>query len=1131
MIVERSPAQRRAADPTHNAWVSASAGSGKTKVLVDRFLRLLLAGTAPDRVLCLTFTKAAAAEMADRLLTELAAWVTADDRALAASLLALTGSPPRPEDSRRARQLFAAALDVQGGLRIQTIHGFCETLLARFPIEAGLRPNFAVLDDRGARERLDDAQDVALLQAEHDSGLGAALARFAGRVAETRFSDLLVKLAAERARFARVLARGPEHAARRVRNCLGVAPGETAESIVDAACRDESFDMKALRRAAQTLGRGSKSDAAAGHSLATWLDSPRERGRRFDRYLLVYLTEEGEPRKRLATKQSIAAMPDIVEVLERERARLMVVLEKRRAALVAEATEALIVVGDAILRSYQDEKQRRNQLDYDDLVIEAVNLLRQPAIAPWILYKLDGGIDHVLVDEAQDTSPDQWSVIAALAEEFFAGVGARDAVRTLFAVGDEKQSIFSFQGADPATFAEMRGHFQGRIKGSQRLWQDVPMMLSYRSVPAVLSFADRLFGGSPAAGDGVTADGRWVAHQATRLGQAGLVELWPTVAHDEQTIESWGLPLSQNLLATAESRLARRIAGVIRRWLDSREMLTARARPIAPADILILVRRRNLFFEEMILALKQAGVPVAGADRMVLIEQLAVQDLIALARVTLLPEDDLVLATVLKSPFVGLTEEQLFHLAADRGARRLWEALRQEADRDPAYGAAWRFLNTLMARADFIPPYEFFAQVLSQGGRERLLARLGPEASDPIDEFLARTIAYQRENPPSLEGFLHWIEGDEVEIKRDMEQSRDQVRVMTVHGAKGLEAPIVFLPDTCTNARDDRSYFWTHDPEGGDLMLWPLTKASDDPVSARVRIETRREIDREYRRLFYVAVTRAADRLYICGWETGQGRGDGCWYELARPVMEAMGRSTEVDLAGTVETVWRYEEHQQTATEQLKLAAGAAVAPVQMPLWLRQPARPEAGTQRPLAPSRPAGSEAPVRRPLLQANARFRRGRIVHRLLQSLPAAAPDRRAEAMARYLALPGLALSMEEREAIAAETVAVLDDPAFAPIFAAHGLAEVPITGVVGATVVSGQVDRLLVETHEVLVVDFKSDRDPPDDGSTPESYVRQMAAYRAVLRGVYPSRAIRCALLWTAVPRLVEIGADRLDAAAP
>ncbi|MFO0986172.1 MAG: 3'-5' exonuclease [Alphaproteobacteria bacterium] len=754
----------------------------------------------------------------------------------------------------------------------------------------------------------------------------------------------------------------------------------------------------------------------------------------------------------------------------------------------------------------------------------------------WVLWKLDGGIDHVLVDEAQDTSPEQWDLIRLLVDEFFAGAGAERAHlpgggRTLFVVGDFKQSIFSFQGAAPGEFRRMHAALRERARQAQLPWADVPLIVSFRSTGAVLEAVDKVFALAEAR-DGVAEGEETIEHLTARGGLAGLVEIWPTVApRDGEDEAPWTEAAPQDAAPEPPALLARQIARRVAAWIADGETLESLGRPIHAGDVMILVRRRGDFMDAMVSALKNFGVAVTGIDRMRLSEQLAVQDLVSLGRFLLLPDDDFTLANVLKGPLFGFDDDgDLFPLAFARPGT-LWERLGERAPTNRRFAAARARLEALLARADFAPPYEIFARVLeAEGGRRDILARLGPDAEDPIDEFLELALAYQRRHAPSLEGFLHWLGQGETEIKRDLDQGGGEaVRVMTVHGAKGLQAPIVFLADTVSLPQGDERVLWP-DGDGGALAALPLfapVRADEIPEAAARRTELARRSMEEYRRLLYVALTRAADRLYICGYETKHGVRAGCWYDL---VAKAFAQEPTIDFdfgehwSGKG---WRIERHgrpDRAAAPAERRAGGAA----EIPAWARAlPARDEPAL-RPLAPSRPAEEEPPVRSPFADET-RFRRGRLVHRLLQTLPDLPPPARHAAALRFLSRPGEALSDAEIAGIAAETLALFDDPACAPLFAAGSLAEVPIAGALGSHVVSGQVDRLAIGEREILVVDYKTNRAPPRE--PPPVYVRQMAAYRALLRRIYPGRAVRCYLLWTVGPALSELPAALLDAAEP
>ena len=1090
-------AQLRAADPRHSAWVSASAGTGKTKVLTDRVLRAMLAGTPPARILCLTFTRAAAAEMSNRLHERLAEWAVMPQEALAAALGELMGEAARESQIDRARRLFAAVLDAPGGLKIMTIHAFCQSLVARFPLEAGIPPHFKLADERTAEELLGEAREEVLQAARWDGGgpapLRDALARVTTLVDESRFGELMAALIRERGRLQRLLSakRGVAGIVKALAARLGVDPDATVESVTADAIADGAFDVAKLKRAAEALAHGGKSDKARAAFLVAWLAcGAGARGARFDECIDAFLTKEHLPRARLATKDALAAWSEAGDVLQEEAARLVRVMERRKAAATLRATEAVLILAEAILDRYDRRKRAIGALDYDDLILAAVDLLERPGSAPWVLYKLDGGLDHILVDEAQDTNPEQWAVVTALAAEFFAGEGASPAARTVFAVGDPKQSIFSFQRADPARFAATRAALETAARAADLGWASVALDLSFRSTEAVLHAVDAVFA-RDAAKDGVVGPDESVHHEAHRKGQAGLVEIWPIAEpEDGAEVSPWALPISRPAPPVPRLCVARAIARRIRDWITAdakpgdEAWLESNSRRIQAGDILVLVRRRGDFVEELVRELKALDVPVAGVDRMVLAEQLAVMDLIALGETLLLPDDDLTLATVLKGPLIGLSEGDLFDLAHGRDGK-LWDALQVRADDRESFGKAHAYLADLRARVDFVRPYELYADLLNRGGRRNLLARLGTEAADPIEEFLSLSLSYERVSPPSLQGFLHWVRAGAAEVKRELDRAEGAVRVMTVHGAKGLQAPIVFLPDTLQPPTQDEALLW---PDG--LFLWPPRKALEDPFSAETRAAARAERDREYRRLLYVAMTRAEDRLYVAGWRGGKAPPSGNWYELIRAGLEPVARTVAFPGGEGL----RLANPQSAKPEGVARPASAAKAPGAMPAWIHRLPPPEPIPSRPLAPSRPSADEPAVQSPLAgDDGARFRRGLIIHRLLQTLPDLEPAAREAAARRYLAQGGLGLDAAARDALAHEALRLLDAPGFARLFGPGSRAEVPIIGRLGETVVAGQVDRLIIDAAGILVADYKTNRPPPkrvEDVSP--LYLRQMAA---------------------------------------
>ena len=1158
VLARATLAQRSATTPGHSAWVEANAGTGKTKVLTDRVTRLLLEDVKPERILCLTFTKAAAAEMRNRLAGQLGRWALADEAKLDAEIEKLIDQRPEAAQRVRARRLFARVLDAPGGINILTIHAFCQALLKRFPLEAGVAPGFEVLDEAEALTILRQAQDeqMEVLARPHaPPALTDALAAVAGKASIAEYADLMTSLLGERAwLLARI---GDETGLLRVRARLavemGCSPDDTAGGLVSAACLDDAFDAAGLREAARALAKGGKQDKVRAEIIAEWLAS-QDRPALLTGYAKAFFNAKREILARLATKAAIEAMPGIEEVLLREAGRLAEVLDRINGAALVERTIALLRLGLDIADRYARAKRRRAALDYDDLIVATRRLLEGAESAAWVLYKLDGGIDHVLVDEAQDTNPDQWEVIRRLTEEFFVGAGAVDRSRTIFAVGDTKQSIFGFQRADPRKLKEMREWFGERSRVAEQMFVPVDLNVSFRSTPAVLDAVDWVFG-DPEAARGVAEPGN-VMHLPSRTAEPGLVELWPLVGSDAHEADTTDLEAMQAGPKLPHQRLADLIAAHVKS-LIGKERRARGGELLHAGHFMVLVRRRNEFVNALVRSLKRESVEVAGVDRLNLGEELAVQDLLAMARFVLLPQDDLNLAALLKSPLIGLDEEQLFTLAWKR-AGRLWQALRDRRGEAP-FAPAYRRLSGWLKRADYGTPFDFFAEALgSERGRIRLLERLGREASDPIDELLSRALQYQRTESGTLQGFLRWFETGGGEIKRDLDQNRRrELRILTVHASKGLQAPIVYLPDTTRVPRDTERLL---SGAGGEAKLW-LPRADDANEAARAwRAEARERALEEQNRLLYVAMTRAEDRLYVGGWIGSRKQDSGCWYERIEaglriasetetdpdsPLQRGQAAAKTFDFKGLLgDDGWSgpgYELVNEGHIEEPQQPVLAIAEEAPLPSWWNEAAPGEPDPPTPLAPSQPLPDEAAGERrafsPLAPDDAkRWQRGLLLHELLRHLPALPSEERSAAARRFLAQPAHGLSPQEAEQWAGEVLGVVEAPAHAALFAKTSRAEVSLAGTVktprGTFTVSGQVDRLAVSDDEVLIVDFKTNRPPPDSADgVALAYRRQLALYRALLREVYPGRTVRAFLLWTAALRLMEIDAKTLDNSMP
>jgi len=1140
-LAEATRRQSQASDPAVSAWVSANAGSGKTHVLARRVIRLLLNGTAPGRILCLTYTKAAAANMATRVLDILSRWVSLPDAELDRVIADTSGLSPTADLRTRARRLFAAALETPGGLKIQTIHAFCGALLHRFPFEAEVAAGFRELDDASKAEIIARIRaDLIVSAAERpDSAIGRALARLMAETSDTGISAMLDAAIAARARIAHLDTDAARRAA--LAGALGLAPETAADAIAAQVLDSPHLPRSEWESVAATLSAiGKATDQKRAASLLAAVSAQDEaaaRGALRD----VFFNTKGEPRsdKDLATSAVSKAEPDLFFRLTAERDRLALLDAQMRGAEVLERTAAAFTLGAEACRRYAREKAVRGLLDFDDLVTVTADLLKRVP-ASFVHYKLDQGVDHVLVDEAQDTSPGQWEVVKGLTDDFFSGAGARaNVTRTVFVVGDEKQSIFSFQGADPRTFGTLRTDFEQRARASG--FRRVELPHSFRSAPGVLEAVDAVFTAADAA-RGLTLDDTAPAHAAIRADAPALVEIWPTVQPTPAPdVDDWRRPLDAVPADDPVNELARRVAGFIKAGIDQGLAIPARkGRLMQAGDVLILVRRRGKAFEAIIRALKDLNDPrvaVAGADRLVVADHIAALDLMALGDVMLSPHDDLALAALLKSPLFGFTDDDLMALCPGR-AGRLLDAL--AASVEPRHRAAAERLAAWRGEALALRPFDFYARVLGRdGGRRAMLARLGPEAADVLDEFCALARTHEQNEAASLAGFLALMRSGAAETKRDMESGRNEVRVMTVHGAKGLEAPVVILADTVAvpRARAEGGFIAVPDGAGHAIPVLAPRKAEDPPGVAVARQAAADREMAEYRRLLYVALTRAEDALIVCGAETRapakdkpHARAPGCWYDLVHDAL-APDATTGPALGFTGDVLrWRKGAGLAGTAQDAPAPAVPAVpaAPPLTPVPRQEPPRrlrPSGGA---------AGASGPAQTPAPGEVPALLRGDLVHRLLAGLPTVAETEQHDAGLRLLrhAAPDHEAAYAD---ILAEVLGVLGHAPLADLFGPEGRPEVPIIGRLvaadGAPVaVNGRIDRLAVRPGRIILADFKTDRTPPSElADIGESYIGQMATYAALLERAFPGRAVEARLIYSRGPSVFVLPAAQLDAA--
>jgi ATP-dependent helicase/nuclease subunit A len=1097
-----SERQVQSANPRASTWLSANAGSGKTRVLTDRVARMLLSGVDPGRILCLTYTKAAASEMQNRLFARLGEWAMKEDAALRQALADL-GVDDAIDAARlaRARQLFARAIETPGGLRIQTIHSFCASLLRRFPLEAKVSPQFTEMDDRAAALLRDEIIDELA-----DSGAPEVISALAGAYTGEDFGALAAEVANRRNDFTSFLSDAD------CRALFDVPDNQTETAILEQVFLGGEEEW--LAEAADIIATGSTNDAkAAGKLRALNLDAP-------DMRLLsglegILLTGAGAKAPfsaKIGTFPTQKTQPKLGALLDRLEALMRRVEAARGARIAMNAAKRTAILhrfAAAFLPEYKARKEARGWLDFDDLITYAKALLTDPLVAQWVLFRLDGGIDHILVDEAQDTSPDQWRVIELLADEFTSGRGARDEPRTIFVVGDKKQSIYSFQGADVEAFDQKRDLFKAKQKQVEDPLQELLLEHSFRSSNTILRLVDMTFDERREKGLGGE-----VKHIAFFPDMPGRVDLWPVIEKSPNPEpDNWYDPVDLISEEHHAAKLAQRVAETIRHTIAKGTQIPIKGgketRAVHAGDFLILVRRRSEIFSSIIQACKALDLPIAGADRLKLGAELAVRDLAALLSFLATPEDDLALAACLRSPLFGWTEQQLYSLAQPRKGF-LWRAL----ENDPQHATTVSILADLRDQADFLRPYDLIERMLTRhDGRRKLLARLGAEAEDGIDELLSQALAYERNDVPSLTGFLGWLETDDVEVKRQMDSAGERIRVMTVHGSKGLEAPIVILPDTAQyNARERNELFVL--PEG---PAWKTPKDESPEAIANARTARKAREDAEAMRLLYVAMTRAQSWLIVgAAGSISKDKSDDedasnvVWYRLIQEAMIAAG-ATSAPGGGLclAEGDWPAD-------------IGPIVKPAAetqaLPAWVQDHAAVENRPDLPLNPSKLGGAKAlPGDFTTDDDNRAAKdRGTRLHVLLEHLPKHPPAD----------WPGLAAALLADAPDAAELLAeaqnVLTTPAIAELFGPRALAEAPITATLLGKPMIGTIDRLLVTSDRVLAVDFKSNLLVPDSIATvPDGLLRQMAAYHTALCQIYPDKQIEVALLWTRSAQLMPI----------
>ncbi|GAA4658412.1 double-strand break repair helicase AddA [Bartonella pachyuromydis] len=1139
-------AQATATHPKTNVWVSANAGSGKTHVLSERVIRLLLNGTSPARILCLTYTRAAAAVMQSRIFRTLSSWNELDDAQLQQTLSKFEKKPINAQKLTYARQLFARALETPGGLKIQTIHAFCESLLHQFMLEANIAGHFELLDDIRRKKLLEEAR----LQLLEHKDAQVALKQLLNVISEHTFYQLLYEATEKQHKLSGFLTSVlSENGEEKLHALFHLAPDDTNEQLLKNIQQTACLPLYAFTHC-QTYGNKSLKDVIEKFSQ---LKDACDETNIIDIISDIYFKTTGEPRNfsRLSCKKADEVWPFIQQMIEDKQNKLSVLLEKYQCAKIATLNRAAFQLCAIYLNIIANLKKANGLLDFDDLIERTLHLLKRKGASQWVHYKLDSGLDHILLDEAQDTNPEQWQIIQLLAQEFFTGHGQRTNIRTLFAVGDEKQSIYSFQGAAPENFAENGRMVQKKVQQVNQKFEKIQLNYSFRSTADVLKSVDLVFE-TPENYKGLSAENTKTVHEAIRVHNPGDVIVWDAISKEKNDLpDEWHLSVEH--LDSPEIRLAEKIAETIAGWLHNGKILPAKGRLMRARDIMVLVRKRDHFVSALSRALKQRNIPVAGADRLQLTNHMSVRDLMALARFVLQPQDDLSLACVLKSPLFALSEEELFQLAAHRTGS-LWQSLCIHASSHKSFKTAFENLSNYRILVDKIPVFEFYSHILNNDkGRQKILARLGVEANDVLDAFMDYTLTIQKTGLPGLQAFLETLTANDPEIKREFDQNHEEIRIMTVHAAKGLEAAVVFLVDP-------GSAIWhpqhaphllkapSNDGQWNDqqAFIWRPNEKFDTKLSKQALSYLKERAEEEYRRLLYVGMTRAEDRLFVCGY-SGEKTSPHTWLQLVKNALKPHA----VAIKGPAEDIeaWRYciTPSSSPSTNQEIPCTERQVLP-SLPAFFSHKVPAEPALPKPLRPSvaslsieaDPEISSNPKHlsiSPVLgetNTNRAFfiEYGNIIHRLLQYLPNCSPQKRRDYAQHYLNSKASHWQETQKEKALCHVWQILDHVYLIPLFSEHSRAEVPLMGTVKIRgkehAISGQIDRLYITENSIIFADFKTGTPPEDEAAIPPHHLLQMALYRKLLQAIHPNKDIQALLIYSKEAKVFKLFPEKLEA---
>ena len=1092
--------------PITSSWVSANAGSGKTFNLINRVVRLLISGVAPSKILCITFTNSAAEEMKVRLLDRLAEWVTMESNELLFHIESLLETKFTDGESRKlillkARQLFAEVLEEQSSLRISTIHSLCETILRHFSVETGIPFDFKIINEIEQRALIEE-----LLQefAVESNQAFININKIIKPSSEAALTDFTLEIISDQERLIKedFFEYFPEFTE-------AVSEGEINNS--NSQKLRSKISSKVLKTLIEAFSTGGNESQIHGKMIEDSYSSEQENF--FEVMEKVFLTLEKKPRdhKRFPDKKVLEKYPQIISTIKKITDLILDIRRDCQTKDLYLKTKKVKDFGKEVVSKYEKKKLEKNSLDFYDLLKKVKDLLCKDGMMSWVNFKIDATLNHLLVDECQDVSPIQWEIINRIAGEFFDNWAAVQESKSIFIVGDEKQTIYSFQGADPLTFTKVKSFYSKKLKSVGSNLIDLDLNKSYRSSPLILNYINKVFSDPNSLGVKVVKP-----HQGTKS-LPGRVEIWP-IDQKQKTIISpkvWWESVSETNSSDSKEIFAERLAKEIRvilaeKFIPDENSDCIKFRKVMPNDIMILFRSRSPLYYEIIEQLNRQHLPTQGADRIILNNDISIKDIISLLKFLDNPLDDLSLAEALKSPFFNISEAKLFEFAYNR-EESLWLSFLNNSSESDIITE----ISNLLSQVDTLTTYELLEMILVENsGMEKLINRLGSEVYETVEAFLGYVSEFEDNNISSLASFLNWFSKNKLEIKRPPNKEGRQIKVMTIHASKGQESPIVILPDTLNHSikmtqsklvKSKNSIFFKQE------KLERCQKISE--------IERANLVENEFEenRLLYVALSRTKYWLII----SANGKTlEESWYQKCLLAYEQMS-SEEFTVSNEVsgqKMVLEYNWHRES--NKANHTIDPVIENINMGVKLKEIDVNKVEKEK-LSPTslkkiypKPYSRTERINESL-DKNMSLIRGNLIHSLFEKLSKVENSKRQIVAKNIAKIHFPELKENYVESAIAETLSVMRAKENKRFFSREARFEITIMGALeGIGKINGKIDCLLINDKEIEIVDFKTDRNPPKSVSeVSAAYIMQLGIYSSLIQRSFPDLPIFSYILWT------------------